>query len=168
MNLTRFADYGLRILIHLGLRDGDVVSIGEIAAAYGISENHLHKVANGLGQLGYVRAVRGRRGGLQLAQPPGRIVIGDVVRRTEASLAVVECMDGVPCPIRGPCRLEGMMDEAMKAFLSALDRYTLADLLHERREALARQLGGTTARGLPPRPACAVSDIQRPPGVAVR
>lgn len=141
MNLTRFADYSLRTLIHLAVRDGDIVSIGDIAAAYGISEHHLHKVANMLGQLGYVQAVRGRHGGLRLALRPEQIGIGDVVRRTEATLAPVECMDGVPCPIRGPCRLEGIMQEAMAAFLAVLDRHTLADLLHERHAALARRLG---------------------------
>ncbi len=140
MNLTRFADYGLRTLIHLAVREGCVVPISEIAAAYRISEHHLHKVANALGQLGYVRSVRGRHGGLLLAQPPERIVIGEVVRRTEATLAVVECMDGGFCPIRGPCRLEGMMEEAMAAFLAVLDRHTLADVLRDQHAALAHRL----------------------------
>ena len=141
MNLTRFADYSLRTLIHLAVREADIVPIGDIAAAYGISEHHLHKVANALGQHGYVHAVRGRHGGLRLAMPTGSIVVGEVVRRTEATLAPVECQAGVPCPIRGPCRLEGMMDEAMAAFLAVLDRYTLADLMHERRDGLAKRLG---------------------------
>ncbi len=141
MNLTRFADYGLRTLIHLAVREDRVVPIGEIAAAYRISEHHLHKVANALGQLGYVHAVRGRHGGLRLALPPDRIIIGEVVRRTEATLAPVECMDGVGCPIRGPCRLEGIMEEAMAAFLAVLDRYTLADVLRAQHAALAKRLG---------------------------
>ena len=140
MHLTRFADYGLRTLMYLAVRDGDIVSIGEIAAAYGISEHHLHKVANALGQLGYVHAVRGRHGGLRLAMSAEQIVIGDVVRRTEVRLAPVACMDEAPCPIHGPCRLEGLMQDAMAAFLAVLDRQTLADVLRERHTELARRL----------------------------
>lgn len=134
MRLTRYTDYALRTLLYLGAQDLGTgaprqASIGEIARAYGISENHLTKVVHQLGRLGLVRTIRGRGGGLRLALPPGEIVIGAVVRQTEEDLALVECFGSGACAITPACRLRHVLGEALGAFLAVLDRYTLADLL---------------------------------------
>ena len=129
MRLTLYTDYALRSLIYLGLNESRQASIAEISRAYGISENHLIKVIHRLGQLGLVKTSRGRGGGLRLAQPAEKIVIGDVVRQTEEDLALVECFATGACMITRACRLKGILGEALAAFLAVLDRYTLADLL---------------------------------------
>jgi Rrf2 family nitric oxide-sensitive transcriptional repressor len=133
MRLTAFTDYTLRVLIYLGAHRGDVrlVTIGDIAAAYGISQNHLMKVVHHLGQEGYVRTVRGKGGGMRLARPPEQINIGDVVRGAEEDLAVVECFQpgNRKCPIVPVCLLRGGLRRAVGAFFSVLDGYTLADLV---------------------------------------
>ena len=130
MRLTRYTDYSLRMLIHLGLRQDRLCSIREVAEAYGISENHLMKVAHQLGLHGFVRTVRGRGGGLALARPAADIRVGEVVRRTEEDMALVECFspEGT-CPIAGVCTLQATLGEALEAFMAVLDRYTLADML---------------------------------------
>ncbi len=129
MRLTRYTDYSLRTLIYVGLREPGQSSIGEIARAYGISENHLTKVVHQLGRLGLIRTIRGRGGGLRLGMAPERIVIGQVVRQTEDDLALVECFASGACLITAPCRLKHALGEALGAFLAVLDGYTLADLL---------------------------------------
>lgn len=129
MRLTRYTDYALRTLIYLGLNEPRQSSIGEIARAYGISENHLTKVVHQLGRLGLVRTIRGRGGGLRLALDPAEIVVGAVVRRTEEDLALVECFSGGACAITPSCRLRRALGEALAAFLAVLDGYTLADLI---------------------------------------
>jgi Rrf2 family protein len=83
MRLTRYTDYSLRVLIYLGLQTERLSSIREIADLYGISESHLMKVVQALGQSGYVATLRGRGGGLRLAKSPHEINLGDVVRTTE-------------------------------------------------------------------------------------
>lgn len=132
MRLTRYTDYALRVLIYLGLEERDrLVTIDEIAARYAISRNHIMKVVFELGQLGYVETVRGKNGGMRLAQPAEAINIGHVLRRTERDLALVECFqpDG-QCCLAPACTLKGALEEALHAFLNVLDRYTLQDLLH--------------------------------------
>ncbi len=142
MRLTRYTDYSLRVLIYLGLQPGRLSSIREIADAYGISESHLMKVIQALGQSGYVATLRGRGGGLKLAKSPHEINVGDVVRNTEDDVALVECFaeDGA-CRIAGPCRLRHLLKEALEAFFAVLDRYTLADLLQPNRNMLKASLG---------------------------
>lgn len=131
MRLTRYTDYSLRTLIYLGLSEPRQSSIGEIARAYGISENHLTKVVHQLGRLGLIRTTRGRGGGLRLGKPPSEIIVGAVVRQTEEDLALVECFASGACAITAPCRLRRALSEALAAFLAVLDGYTLQDLLGE-------------------------------------
>lgn len=129
MRLTRHTDYAIRVLLYLGAQPEKVCSISEIARAYGISQNHLMKVAHNLGKAGYIEGVRGRSGGIRLAKPADQINVGNVVRRTEEGFELVECGT---CVIAPACGLTGALDEALAAFMAVLDRYTLADLLKKR------------------------------------
>jgi Rrf2 family nitric oxide-sensitive transcriptional repressor len=130
MRLTTFSDYSLRVLIHLGVHEQRVSTVGEIARAYGISENHLVKVVHHLAQRGYIETNRGKGGGVLLGRPPEKINIGKVLRETEETI-LVECFDKAAsaCRIEPACRLKGMLNGAVDAFFAALERYTLADLL---------------------------------------
>ena len=129
MRLTRYTDYALRVLLYLGARPDRLCSIGEIARAYGISQNHLMKVVNDLAQAGYVASVRGRSGGIRLGRAPEAINIGAVVRHTEDGFQVVDCATCVIAPV---CGLTGALDDAVRAFLGVLDSYTLGDLMNRR------------------------------------
>src|SRR5690349_3030902 len=123
VRLTRYTDYAMRVLLHLGAHPHRLCSIAEMARAYGISQNHLMKVVHDLGKAGYVASVRGRFGGFRLARPPEAINVGAVVRHTEDDLDLVECGT---CVIQPACGLTGVLGEALGAFLAVLDRYTLA------------------------------------------
>jgi Rrf2 family nitric oxide-sensitive transcriptional repressor len=130
MRLTNFSDYALRLLIYAAAQDGRLITIEETAETYGISRAHLMKVANVLTRSGYLRAVRGRSGGLALARRPAKIRLGDVVRATEPDFALAECFaGGNHCIITPDCRLRGILKEALDAFVGTLDRYTLKDLM---------------------------------------
>lgn len=135
MRLTAFTDYSLRVLIYLAADTSRRATIGEIAATYGISENHLVKVVHFLGRQGWIDTVRGKGGGLQLAMAPEAVNVGRVVRDTEGAALPAECFaeDGGHCLIDGSCRLKGVLAEAVAAFYAALDAYTLADLVANRR-----------------------------------
>ncbi len=140
MRLTVFTDYTLRTLIFLALRPDKLVTIADIAEAYGISTNHLMKVVHQLALSGEVVTVRGQRGGLRLAQPADEINVGAVVRRTEADLEMMPCFGSQgECIIQPECVLSAAVDEALRAFLAALDGYTVADLVRPR-ASLARML----------------------------
>ncbi|MCJ9710841.1 Rrf2 family transcriptional regulator, partial [Bordetella hinzii] len=70
MQLTRFTDFGLRVLMYLTqCRERDKpVTIPEIAERFAISRNHLVKVVHFMSQQGWVAATRGKGGGLALAR----------------------------------------------------------------------------------------------------
>lgn len=141
MKLTAFTDYSLRVLIYLASQPKSRATIAEIAATFEVSENHLTKVVHCLGKAGWLANVRGKGGGLELAMPPELIAVGQVVRETEGVALLAECFgkDHARCSIASICRLRGVLGEAMNAFYAVLDRYTLADLVHNR-HSLAKVL----------------------------
>jgi len=148
MRLTNFSDYALRILMYAAVvQDNRLITIEETAEAYGISRAHLMKVANQLTRAGYLKAVRGRSGGLTLAKRPDRIRLSDVLRATEPDFALVECMTtDNQCVISPRCRLRGALNEALAAFLETLDGYTLADLIITPKDSGTRPLVAIGAR----------------------
>jgi len=142
MQLTRHSDYSLRVLIFLAVNRDALATIPQIAEAYGISRGHLMKVVQELGQLGYIETLRGRGGGLRLALDPSQIRLGDVVRKTEERLDLVECFStsGGGCRIEPACRLKAALQQALAAFIETLNGYTLADVAGGRAAPLRRLL----------------------------
>ncbi len=130
MRLTLHTDYALRVLIQVGLNEGRLTTINDIAKSFNISKHHLMKVVNDLGQKGYLETVRGRNGGICLMRKPGDINIGEVVRDIEDQLDVIDCLHHAGyCRIERACVLRGVLHEATDAFLAVLDAHTLADLI---------------------------------------
>jgi hypothetical protein len=64
MRLTLHTDYALRVLLHVAIADGKLITISDIAESFDISKQHLMKVANDLSQKGYLDTMRGRGGGI--------------------------------------------------------------------------------------------------------
>jgi Rrf2 family nitric oxide-sensitive transcriptional repressor len=131
VQLTQFTDYSLRLALYLATHPDRTVTIHEVSAAYGISAHHLKKVTQHLIEHGIVAGVRGRGGGLRLAQPPSAINVGHLVRLTEPHFNMVECFDPDTntCPIDPACGLKGVLLSARQAFFRVLDGHTLADFL---------------------------------------
>ena len=129
MKLTLFTDYSMRVLLYLGAQPDRLCSIGEVAQAYRVSQNHMMKVVNPLVRQGYVESVRGRSGGIRLGRAAEDINLGALIRATEDGFELVDCGR---CVVAPACGVTGVLGEALGAFLAVLDRYTLADMLTSR------------------------------------
>lgn len=130
MRLSLQTDYALRTLMFLAVREGHH-SIAEIAQVYGISKNHLMKVAQRLAAEGFVEGVRGRSGGLKLARPAHTLNVGSIIRAMEDIGVFVECFDTATnrCVVTPACELRHALAGALEAFAQHLDQFTLADLV---------------------------------------
>jgi len=133
MRLTDYTDYSLRVILYLAVREEGLATIQDISDAYNISKNHLMKVVQRLGELGWVETVRGRRGGLRLARHTESLTVGQVVRATETDFALVGCFPDERgsqrhCVIQPQCQLKSVFEAAREAFLAELDRHRIVDL----------------------------------------
>lgn len=135
MQLSLHADYSCRVLIYLATK-AERCSIEEISEAYGISKNHLVKLVHEMGRLEFIETVRGRGGGIQLARSAEDIRIGDVIRKMEPSMNIVECFqpESNECIIVGACGLRPWLKKAVSAFMKTLDDVTVADVAQSRRK----------------------------------
>ncbi len=131
MELTKYTDYSLRILIYLSIITDRLVTVDEIAEVYGISRHHVAKAVFHLAQFGAILTTRGKFGGMRLASDPKEVNLGKIVRHTEPHMNLLECFDVEinTCPLVEDCRLKAVLKQAKQAFLDVLDQYTMADLL---------------------------------------
>jgi len=137
MRLTRFTDYSLRVLIYLGQNTESRVTIHQISEAYDISKNHLMKVVSNLTRSKFVAAQRGPGGGIQLNRLPREISLKEVISVTEKHLQDLDVSNAPDISsLTADTRLSSYLNHALHAYLEALGRFTLADILQAEADAI--------------------------------
>ncbi len=126
LQLTRRADYALRLLIHLAGIESSRAQIAQIAEAQRISRTHLMKIANDLTHAGFTETVRGRGGGIRLGRDPRDINLGDVIEAMEPPCPLVDCTS---CVLVQGCALPSVLDRASMAFRAEFAKHSLADII---------------------------------------
>lgn len=134
MRLTKQTNTAIRVLMYCAANDRALSRVPEMARAYASSEAFMFKVLQNLVAAGFVETVRGRAGGVRLARPAKDIALVEVVRVMEGGFAMAECFedDGADCPLIDHCELNTALREALGAFFTVLERYSIADLVQAR------------------------------------
>lgn len=128
MQLNRFTDYGLRVLMYLHALDEDTrVTTRSIALRFDIPLNHLNKVVTRLVHLGWVSSRPGRGGGIRLAERDTPLLLGEILRELEGHPALINCQDP-PCPLQGGCQLQKVLHAGRAAFYADMNRHSLDDV----------------------------------------
>ncbi len=134
MKLSTKGRYGARAALELALRYGaGPVMVREIADCQGISERYLEHILNSLRASGIVRSTRGARGGYELAKPPGKVTLGDVVRSLEGPLDIVSCTHDGECGRSPACVTMEIWRDVRDAIESVLEGVTLEELVNRHR-----------------------------------
>ncbi len=139
MQLKRFTYLGLRILYYLADKTDRTVTLAEIAEALDCSRNLIMKMARFMAGQGWITVVRGRTGGLVLAQAAGDYKLGSVCRVLEGEEGLLDGHEP-PCPSHLACSLTPAFEQAKQAFYRDLDWLTLED--SRRRGAAALSAAG--------------------------
>lgn len=129
MQLTKFTDLGLRVLMYVS-RDNHTrpITINEIAQQLNVPRNHLIKVVTFLNKTSWIQTTRGPNGGLQLGTDPDSLKLGHVIRVLENSESLINCAEP-HCPLLGNCGLKRALDSGLNAFYDHMDTYTLSDVV---------------------------------------
>src|ERR687893_2389549 len=138
MIFTTKAEYGVRLLVQLGLRGGgQPVSLKAIADAESLPLAYLERIAALLKKAGIVEATRGAHGGYQLSQPPSEITMDQVVLALEGHIAPMDCFfddrEGrVLCSHHDDehlCATKLLWTRVQMGVIKSLQRTTLAELV---------------------------------------
>ena len=120
--------YALRVLIDMAEHSGnEYIKLKDIAERQEISEKYLESIVKQLVLNKIVTGLRGKGGGYKLAKAPDEIIVGEVLRFMEGSLAPVACLEDAPCPRTAECRtLEFWrgLDETIRRYTDSFRRYT--------------------------------------------
>ncbi len=130
MKISTKGRYGWRILLDLALYGETPRLMREIAASQGISEKYISRLIVPLNKAGFVRSIRGVKGGFVLAKSPVDITLLAVVEAMEGAVAVVECVvDKAFCAKAESCSACGMWTGLTAEIRQAMAKITLADLV---------------------------------------
>jgi Rrf2 family nitric oxide-sensitive transcriptional repressor len=129
MQLTKFTDLGLRVLMYVSQNDRTKpITINEIALELNVPRNHLIKVVTFLNKTSWIHTTRGPSGGLRLGTDPSALKLGHVIRVLEGSESLVNCQEP-PCPLSGQCGLKSALDHGLNAFYEQMNAYSLSDVV---------------------------------------
>jgi len=128
MQLNKFTDYALRILMYIAQPKEMPYTIAELANELQVSENHAMKIVHFMAKQDWLITTRGRGGGIRMNPLTLKIQLGQVVRILQQDSQVVEC-NTPPCVLRKNCGLKGILDDAVEQFYASLDQYTLSEVV---------------------------------------
>jgi len=128
MQLNKFTDYALRILMYIAQAKEMPYTIAELANELQVSENHAMKIVHFMAKQDWLITTRGRGGGIRMNPLTLKIPLGQIVRILQQDSQVVEC-NTPPCVLRKNCGLKGILDDAVEQFYASLDQYTLSEVV---------------------------------------
>ncbi len=128
MQLNKFTDYGLRILMTVAHDREMPYTIAELAKQLHVSENHLVKIVHFMAKQNWLITTRGKGGGIRFNPQVMQAHLGDVVRILQGEVDIVECHNP-PCVLRVQCGLKGILNQAVNTFYLQLNQYKIADVL---------------------------------------
>jgi Rrf2 family protein len=134
MQLTRAADYAVRVMIHLASQpDASVVSKTLLAKAAEAPESFLSKILQSLARSGLIQARRGVVGGFSLLPRGANASLLDVVQAIDGPIALNVCLtSGSACHRQTVCLAHEVWVRAQSAMLSVLSEAKIADLVSAR------------------------------------
>ncbi len=124
IGLTRQAEIAIDILVLCARPQSNAPRTTRfVAELAGATKDHAAQVVAKLTRHGYLKGTRGRAGGICLARPADTMIVGDVLRLIEPSLAVE------PGDSKGSAARDAVLRAAIGSFVSIFDSFTVADLV---------------------------------------
>ncbi len=131
MKLSTRTRYGLRAIIELAENGGEApLQTKVIAGSQDISVKYLEQLMTILRSAGFVRSIRGSKGGYMLAKSPNQIKISDVFDCLEGHVTTVECVEDKSfCERAEDCVARQVWEQVQQAIINVLQSITLQDLV---------------------------------------
>ena len=148
MQLTRAADYAVRVMIHLASQpEGSVISKSRLAAVAEAPESFLSKILQSLARAGLIQARRGVVGGFSLLPRGAAASLLDVVEAIDGSIALNVCLtSGVSCHRQCECAAHKVWARAQSVMLAVLRESKIVEMI-PRQESRHTQLNLAKASG---------------------
>lgn len=136
MKLSTRTRYAVRAIIELAQNDKNrPLQLKIIAQRQDISIKYLEQLMAVLRSAGFVRSIRGSKGGYVLAKAPNQIKMNEVLHRLEGTVATVECVENKNCCSRSAdCAARYLWMQVEQAIENVMQSVTLQDLVDKANE----------------------------------
>lgn len=133
MQVTRAADYGIRVMIHMAtLPDHERALLPKLARATGAPQSFLSKVLQALCRAGLIVSRRGQTGGFEMLPAGRKATLRSVIEAVEGPISLNLCLvSGATCKRKSFCPAHSVWANAQEAMLGVLSTATVADLVHQ-------------------------------------
>ncbi|MGA3082901.1 MAG: Rrf2 family transcriptional regulator [Terracidiphilus sp.] len=130
MQLTRAADYAVRVMVHLATRpDHERALLPTLASATATPKSFLSKVLQALCRAGFIASRRGHSGGFEILPLGREASIRSVIEAIEGPICLNLCLNtGASCSRKSFCPAHPIWASAQEAMLGVLDSATVAEL----------------------------------------
>ena len=129
MKITFKGDYALKALLDLSIHFGKPQAIEEIAKRQDIPAKFLEQILLWLKNGGFVKSIRGKKGGYMLSKDPKNITMGDAIRYIEGPVEPIACVNHKEtCSYSARCALRDVFSDIGKSIAAKVDSVTFADL----------------------------------------
>ena len=125
IKLSKTWDSALKALGYIADRSPELVQIKDISMDQGISESHLRLVIADLANAGIVLTKQGRYGGVELAKPPEKITVFDILLAVWEELGITDCTKDIYCEKKTDCYTTDVLWNLQRWFNSLLKLHTL-------------------------------------------
>jgi Rrf2 family protein len=127
MQLTRAADYAVRVMVHLAAAaPGMRVSRTELAGVVDCPEQFLSKVLQSLTRAGLVTSHRGNTGGFELPPTRRSASMLDIIEAVEGPIRLNVCLNSPSeCTHQATCPTYPVWEQAQKAMTEVLRSATI-------------------------------------------
>ena len=131
MKLSTRTRYGIRAILELAEKDGSgPLRVKTTAQSQDISVKYLEQLMSILRSAGFVRSIRGSKGGYMLAKAPNQIKLSDVFDCLEGPVTTVECVEDKDyCARAADCVARQVWAQVQDAIKNVLQSITLQDLV---------------------------------------
>ena len=136
MKVSALEEYALRCMVQLAKSAGEEpMSSEEISRKELLSPAYIEKILQKLSKAGFIKSIRGTKGGYVLAKAPEEIIVGHVIRGVDGSFVSDLCNHfsgtGDECAHITGCGIRPLWANIYKYVYEVLDRTSLYDLMKE-------------------------------------
>lgn len=136
LNISKMVSIALHSMVIIAAEEENLINVKSIAGILGVSEAHLAKVMQKLVKAGYVRSVRGPKGGFTLALAPETLSLLDIYEVFEGPIQNEGCpMNCQVCAFQ-TCIFGDMPHRINSEFIKYMQGIKVSDLMKRLKEGL--------------------------------
>ncbi len=129
LNISEMVSLALHSIVIIAAQKEQLVNVKNIAKKIGASEAHLAKVLQQLVKGGYIKSVRGPKGGFTLAKSPEDITLMDIYELLEGPIETEGCpMKSEICAFKS-CILGEIPKKLNQEFIDYMTSLKVSDFL---------------------------------------